>query len=798
MGKDPTKWLDNMQTQLMGTLAGQTGLLTSNFATLTTLVADQLTPALTGLMGVVNNILGGDPKKNGDRGLLGWLNQHPNETKGIAYGASGLALAALSAIAVNLVKSGSNFLAIIAKLGKDPGVYTRVGRVTTDIAGVAAKRGGLVGRLAGGGALLGMLGLPLLRSTFTQLGGIFRMFGMEALTTKGGLGLLGEVFAKLGLRAIPLLGEVLLLSDGLNFMFHHTKDIGKGLVIAMRWIMDTGGPLLANALIECIKGLLNAINPVNWINAGRGIFDGIREGINEAKAKQVTMGNAPVGLHLPKPHLGGGPIVQGSNLKVPTLNFPPPHAPGPRRERMREVALGTNPALHGPKLTTAVLPVAQMKATPPNAVLPSANPFTLSPNLTQPAPRTESPHRERTRAVYHPANVTPKLTLLTPRVTESHRELTREIVHHAPIVTRMNPVMPKAMVLPAPRTREAVHPAPIVTRMNPIMPKMPVSHPREITREVVHPANVSVRMNQIMPKALVSHHREITREIVHHAPIVTHMNPIMPKALVSHHRELTREIIHHAPIVTRRNPIMPKALVSHHRELTREIIHHAPIVTRMNPIMPKMPISHPREITREIVHPAPVSVRMNPVMPKTLILPAPRTREIVNPAPVVTRMNPIMPKTLVLPAPRTREAVHPTNVSVRMMAPANTQSKHINPVTPKLALPAHPAANRERPRPIASPILVVAGPSRQRTIEYRRERTREVTHQSAPVIQFHYHAPATGDQAAHERALLNNQRKLADTVSEAFANTLRTSGRAAGQSPAMAGASGFEFAGVPG
>jgi len=28
MGKDPTKWLDNMQTQLMGTLAGQTGLLT--------------------------------------------------------------------------------------------------------------------------------------------------------------------------------------------------------------------------------------------------------------------------------------------------------------------------------------------------------------------------------------------------------------------------------------------------------------------------------------------------------------------------------------------------------------------------------------------------------------------------------------------------------------------------------------------------------------------------------------------------------------------------------------------------
>jgi len=68
----------------------------------------------------------------------------------------------------------------------------------------------------------------------------------------------------------------------------------------------------------------------------------------------------------------------------------------------------------------------------------------------------------------------------------------------------------------------------------------------------------------------------------------------------------------------------------------------------------------------------------------------------------------------------------------------------------------------------------------------------------APVINFHYHAPTTGDQASHERALLNTQRKLADSMGEAFAKTLRTSGRAAGQSPAMSGASGFEFAGAPG
>ena len=316
--------LQDQQTTLMQGLNEETMRLTSSFKSLLTVLEGQNAVRLAGMMKSAADMVGGLAKQASD---------HPKIADAVGIGLGVAGLAGLAA----MMRSGGAFMAAIIRLGKNPGVNAVIVETTRHRApGVIGKVAGSALRIPGG--LLSILGLPMLRSVFIQFGGIFRMFGMEALTTKGGLGLLGEVFAKLGLRAIPLVGEVLLIADALNFMFHHTKDIGKGMVIAIRWIMDTGGPLLATALIDCIKGLLNAINPVNWINAGRGIFDGIREGIDEAKAKQVTMGNAPVGLHLPKPQLGGGPIVQGSRMVVPSLHLPAPHAPGPRRERTREVA----------------------------------------------------------------------------------------------------------------------------------------------------------------------------------------------------------------------------------------------------------------------------------------------------------------------------------------------------------------------------------------------------------------------------------------------------------------------------
>ena len=323
--------IDQMQDIILKTLPNETARLTTAFGSLATLIDGPLTASLTTLVGKI---------ADGTQGLANLAQEHPRIAGAIGYGAAALGAAALARISYKMVKAGHNFVHVFGTLGKHPHIGTGIGHafggraatVAAEGAAVIAKRS-LLGRVAVGAAgLLGIGGIktlggirPLL-AELPKLGELFTSFGLKTVTTRGGLMLLGEVVAKIGLRAIPIVGEVLMLADGINYLFHHSKDVGKGLVIATRWVITTGGPLLWSAFKGVIGGLLSAINPMNWINAGKGIMSGIREGMDEVNAKQVRMGGARVGLDMhPRPSTAG------------QLILPQPTLAGPRRERTREV-----------------------------------------------------------------------------------------------------------------------------------------------------------------------------------------------------------------------------------------------------------------------------------------------------------------------------------------------------------------------------------------------------------------------------------------------------------------------------
>jgi hypothetical protein len=110
---------------------------------------------------------------------------------------------------------------------------------------------------------------------------------------------LGNWVAKLGLRAIPVVGEVMMAIDAvqalvgsLRFLSSHAKDIGKLIGDAAHWLMKNGGPLLLaavqsvwNGVVDSVKFLFNGIRDsiAGIFNGGHGgIFDFFRNVIGGA------------------------------------------------------------------------------------------------------------------------------------------------------------------------------------------------------------------------------------------------------------------------------------------------------------------------------------------------------------------------------------------------------------------------------------------------------------------------------------------------------------------------------------
>ncbi len=111
-----------------------------------------------------------------------------------------------------------------------------------------------------------------------DLFGIIRPLGLASR----GIGFFGEILAKVGLRAIPVVGEILLLIDTIRFLGTHSKDIGKGIGIAARWIMDHGGPMLRDAFVGLVTSIYHGVvDTIGGLFHGGhgGLFDVIRSGI---------------------------------------------------------------------------------------------------------------------------------------------------------------------------------------------------------------------------------------------------------------------------------------------------------------------------------------------------------------------------------------------------------------------------------------------------------------------------------------------------------------------------------------
>lgn len=279
MGADPAKWMDNVQTQLMSTLSGQTGLLTSNFRTLATLLAEQLIPHITDVLTIINNFLGGNPKNKGDRGALGYLADHPGIAKGAGIGVAAMGAYGLARVAM----MGGNFIHAFATMGKHgPHGGAGFGHVFGRHAAEGGERA--AGRMArAGGGLMEMFRNSIVGRGMGAIGGLARgaaghmpvsMGAMVDVLAKSTLPRLMGVFVKLGARAIPLVGEILMLIDALKFFGQHSQQIGKVLGTVAGWIIKNGIPMIVNAFAQLVKGIVRFV-----IDSVKALFTGGSGGI---------------------------------------------------------------------------------------------------------------------------------------------------------------------------------------------------------------------------------------------------------------------------------------------------------------------------------------------------------------------------------------------------------------------------------------------------------------------------------------------------------------------------------------
>ena len=354
MGDDPSKWLDTTQALLMGGLNEQTGLLTSNFRTLTTLMADGLVPDLTRLLTVINNFLGGDKRNPKDHGFLGYLEDHPKESR-----AMGLGIAGAGALGViGMLASTSRWLGISGHVGHMARLFMGIGHrrgkaaaaakalpemlfdmlafgpLRRSLGGVSGVSGNLFAGLFAN--IFGRMGVPGISMGKTGIGGInwiYRiqnaqagLFGRVGIPGKsmGKAGLfginwayrfgeiatkiapvvtrisfLGEIVGKLGFRALPVIGNILMLADAINFLGKHSGQIGYYVGVAARWLAVNGSKLIVAAFVSIATSIVSAVltvfNPMNWADAAKGLWSGLSGGGQQVHVTVNAPYHAPVG-----------------------------------------------------------------------------------------------------------------------------------------------------------------------------------------------------------------------------------------------------------------------------------------------------------------------------------------------------------------------------------------------------------------------------------------------------------------------------------------------------------------------
>jgi hypothetical protein len=294
MGNDPALWLDKTQALLMEELSTQTGLLTSNFKTLATLIGESFVGPLTRLVTWATNLTGG---------WIDSLKEHPKMAAAIGTGM----LAAAGFAFMRIAQTGGNVLRTFIEFGKHPHIAASAGHWFGHESAAAAKA-----TAARGGGLLegigGILGLGALRREMGNLGGLFSpllqripgvsravsgltsvidAIGLKFFSMRLGIAGIGEIIGRFGLRFIPFVGEVFLAIDALNFLGSHMKDIGYVAGEVAAWLIKNMPSLFAAAgrlAVSSMQGLLSeflaVINPANWVKAITDFRDGVADGLS--------------------------------------------------------------------------------------------------------------------------------------------------------------------------------------------------------------------------------------------------------------------------------------------------------------------------------------------------------------------------------------------------------------------------------------------------------------------------------------------------------------------------------------
>ena len=169
--------------------------------------------------------------------------------------------------------------------------------------------GGLLGRGAGaiGRAGLGALGSPALHGMWNGLAEIIGKIAPRVMSVSGGLKLFGWVLGHIGAKAIPVVGEILMLIDVLRFLGTHSRDIGKYIAMAAKWIVAHGLPMLIDAFKNLLMEIANFVKDsvMGIFSHKGGIWDVVGNFVAGAKAGW-NYDAAPSTAGAPPANAGGG------------------------------------------------------------------------------------------------------------------------------------------------------------------------------------------------------------------------------------------------------------------------------------------------------------------------------------------------------------------------------------------------------------------------------------------------------------------------------------------------------------
>jgi TP901 family phage tail tape measure protein len=288
--------LDAMQAQLMMTLSNETKKLITNFENLAQIITGPIIEPLThfidmlgNAIGTLNTFLAGHGTIAGVLtaavGAAGTVGAYKAIRMGIGIGHTAASIGkhglSVHGWGSDHIRVGGGAVDEASTLGR----FDRAGAFAKDqlynIMGFSKIRGAIGGAIRSGPAM--QAGGAFMRQFpgFGEIGPIMARFGEQLVGVSGALGSVSDVLFHMGARALPLVGEILLLIDTLRFLGSHAKSIGQIIGDVAHWIVKSGGPMFVGAvksvwgyIIDTVKFLFDGI-----VGTIEGVFNGGQTGI---------------------------------------------------------------------------------------------------------------------------------------------------------------------------------------------------------------------------------------------------------------------------------------------------------------------------------------------------------------------------------------------------------------------------------------------------------------------------------------------------------------------------------------